>query len=170
MNLERRKFPIWAWKMRFSFSAAELYVAHTHSKRKSEALRVHGQHYPHFHQAQLLLEIGPCRGRKASSHLPAALHPSIAPSTSQTPSPGGEVVWSYRVCKGGPVLAVPAALWAGVGARCWGRRVTRVRAVPVSGVNSSLERISNALAMGVALWILAEASSKGCGKWWLIRK
>lgn len=63
------------------------------------------------------------------------------------------------------MLAMLARLQAGVGVKGWGRNVVRVRAVLAAGIGSSLERISNALAMRAALRVLAEASSKSCGKW-----
>lgn len=47
-----------------------------------------------------------------------------------------------------------------MGERGWERRVVRVRAVLDAGIITDFSRKDFNLAMGVALWILAEASSK----------
>lgn len=49
------------------------------------------------------------------------------------------------------MLAVLAALGAGLGARGSGRRGARVRAVLAAGIRSSPERVSNALVVAAAL-------------------
>lgn len=100
---------------------------------------------------------GPMPGEQCN--LPAVLHLGVIPSITQMPTPGDEDVWPY-------VCPKEDLCWL-----CWvhcerreGLGKERNESQSFTGCwdynRSSLERTSIALAMGVALWILAEASSK----------